>query len=126
MRYAPARAGRPCPFLAAAEYVNNFEALNELEFTDCLRLSVVDVDILKPDTGALQIERPLHTSSRGTSSSERQGSSGDLTPDPSGRAYAEPVSEGEEDEDMDLAPGAFAVSPSTVSSDVISVLFSKE
>jgi hypothetical protein len=66
----------------------------------------VDVDILKPDTGALQIERPLHSSSRGTSGSERQGSSsGVLTPDSSGRGYAEPVSEGEEDEQMDMMPG---------------------
>lgn len=74
-------------------------------------VTTVDVDILKPDTGALQIERPLHTSSKGTSASERQGSSssGIATPDIDhevGRnPYAEPVSEGEEDEDMDLTPG---------------------
>ena len=72
----------------------------------------MDVDILKPNTGALQIERPLHASSRGTSGSERQGSSssgsGIATPELKGRnPYAEPVSEGEEDEEMDLAPGQF-------------------
>lgn len=66
----------------------------------------MDVDILKPDTGALQIERPLHSTSRGTSASERQGSSGVLTPEHPPQGYTEPVSEGEEDEDMDLAPGA--------------------
>ena len=62
----------------------------------------MDVDILKPDTGAVQIERPVH-SSRGTSSSERHGSgsSGIATPELGTRnPYAEPVSEGEEDEDM--------------------------
>lgn len=68
----------------------------------------MDVDILKPDTGALQIERPLH-SSRGTSASERQSSSGILTPEDPRHVYAEPVSEGEEDEDMDLAPGLFYI-----------------
>lgn len=67
----------------------------------------VDVDILKPDTGALQIERPTHShtpTSRG-SNSDRQESSGILTPEDSRQPYAEPVSEGEEDEEMDLAPG---------------------
>ncbi|EKM58443.1 uncharacterized protein PHACADRAFT_252767 [Phanerochaete carnosa HHB-10118-sp] len=69
-------------------------------------LPQMDVDILKPDTGALQIERPLHSSSRGTSGSERQasGSSGVLTPEHPPQTYAEPVSEGEEDEPLDLAP----------------------
>ena len=70
----------------------------------------MDVDILKPDTGALQIERPLHASSKGTSASGRQGSSssGLETPELGTRMpYAEPVSEGEEDEEMDLAPGSY-------------------
>ncbi|PSR83226.1 hypothetical protein PHLCEN_2v5788 [Hermanssonia centrifuga] len=69
-------------------------------------LPQMDVDILKPDTGALQIERPLQSSSRGTSSSERQESSGVVTPEMGieSRHYTEPVSEGEEDEEMDLAP----------------------
>ena len=69
---------------------------------------LVDVDILKPDTGALQIERPIHGSSSRGSASDRHGSgsSGIATPDLGARnPYAEPVSEGEEDEAMDLAPG---------------------
>ena len=61
----------------------------------------MEVDILKPDTGVVTIERPLHSSSKGTSS--RAGTSGQTTPER--LQYAEPVSEGEEDEEMDLAPG---------------------
>jgi hypothetical protein len=69
----------------------------------------VDTDILKPDTGALSISRPAPNSSGGTS--ERQ-SGGDTTPEGEGEgegasklpAYTEPVSEGEEDEEMDVAP----------------------
>ena len=61
----------------------------------------MEVDILKPDTGALVIERPLQSSSKGTSS--RAGTSGQTTPERI--QYAEPVSEGEEDEAMDMAPG---------------------
>ena len=67
----------------------------------CLKFTV-DTDILKPDTGALSIERPLHTSSKG--SSERH-SSGISTPKDSKLPYHEPVSEGEDDEDMALVPG---------------------
>ncbi|KAI0767984.1 SPX-domain-containing protein [Trametes elegans] len=63
-------------------------------------LPQMEVDILKPDTGALVIERPLQSSSKGTSS--RTGTSGQTTPER--MQYAEPVSEGEEDEVMDLAP----------------------
>jgi hypothetical protein len=64
----------------------------------------VDVDILKPNTGYVSIERPL-TSSKGTSEQATSSDSG--TPaDPAepGVMYAEPLSEGEDDEDMDLAP----------------------
>ncbi|KAI0311287.1 VTC domain-containing protein [Amylostereum chailletii] len=69
-------------------------------------LPQMDVDILKPDTGLMSIARPQH--SHGASSkSSRQGSSGIPTPDGDGdgdkQAYVEPVSEGEEDEVMDLA-----------------------
>lgn len=60
------------------------------------RMLPVDIDILKPSTGYLSVERP--SSSKG--SPERQ-SSGDNTPS---QAYAEPVSEGEEDESMDMVP----------------------
>ncbi|KAI0635587.1 SPX-domain-containing protein [Trametes polyzona] len=63
-------------------------------------LPQMEVDILKPDTGALVIERPLQSSSKGTSS--RTGTSGQTTPER--MQYAEPVSEGEEDEAMDMAP----------------------
>ncbi len=63
----------------------------------------MEVDILKPDTGVVTIERPLHSSSKGTSS--RAGTSGQTTPERV--QYTEPVSEGEDDEEMDLAPGKF-------------------
>ncbi|KAI6108019.1 SPX-domain-containing protein [Pisolithus sp. B1] len=61
-------------------------------------LPQMDIDILKPNTGYLTVERPATSSSKGT---PEQGSSGLMTPS---HAYAEPVSEGEEDEDMDLVP----------------------
>jgi hypothetical protein len=69
----------------------------------------VDTDILKPDTGALAIARPTSTShSRNTSSRE---AASPLTPDSSGSgagsgaaAYAEPVSEGEDDEEVAREP----------------------
>ncbi|RDX57094.1 SPX-domain-containing protein [Lentinus brumalis] len=63
-------------------------------------LPQMEVDILKPDTGVVTIERPLHSSSKGTSS--RAGTSGQTTPER--LQYTEPVSEGEDDEEMDLAP----------------------
>ncbi|KAH0833088.1 hypothetical protein J3R83DRAFT_12080 [Lanmaoa asiatica] len=61
-------------------------------------LPQMDTDILKPSTGYLTVERPLASSSR---ASLEQGRSGDTTPS---RMYTEPVSEGEEDEVMDLTP----------------------
>jgi len=63
----------------------------------------VDTDILKPDTGSVPFER-RSIPSPGVRSAE--GSSGLQTPDrrSSGHQYTEPVSEGEEDEEMDLAP----------------------
>ncbi|KAI5983398.1 SPX-domain-containing protein [Pisolithus albus] len=61
-------------------------------------LPQMDIDILKPNTGYLTVERPGTSSSKGT---PEQGSSGLMTPS---HAYAEPVSEGEEDEDLDLVP----------------------
>lgn len=64
----------------------------------------MDTDILKPDTGALTIERPMHVSSKGTSASE-QRSSGVTTPENVRVAYTEPLSEGEEDEERELLPG---------------------
>jgi hypothetical protein len=63
---------------------------------------VVDTDILKPDTGYLTIiERPVASmsgSSRGTTEHHASGSSGSHSP--TAESYAEPVSEGEEDEIM--------------------------
>lgn len=56
----------------------------------------VDIDILKPNTGYMTVERPV--SSKGTPEGQ---SSGTMTPP---QVYPEPVSEGEEDEAMDLAP----------------------
>jgi len=68
-------------------------------------LPQMDTDILKPDTGALTIERPMQSSSKGTSElSNGRGSSGLATPEDGHVHYTEPVSEGEEDEEMDLAP----------------------
>ena len=69
---------------------------------------LVDVDILKPDTGVVTIERPTQSSSKVTSSR----TSGQTTPE---RVhYTEPVSEGEdEDEGMDLAPGPSLPLPCT-------------
>ncbi len=63
----------------------------------------VDTDILKPDTGYLQvIERPTHTASTSSKGSGRRtpstGSSIEETP------YTEPVSEGEDDDDMEGTP----------------------
>ena len=68
-----------------------------------LKCNAVDTDILKPDTGSVPFERKSPLSSRFHST---EGSSGLQTPDRrnSGQQYTEPVSEGEEDEEMDLAP----------------------
>jgi hypothetical protein len=62
----------------------------------------MEANILKPDTGSVPFERPSQISSKQTSAG---GSSGDLSPTETGnRGYVEPVSEGEEDESMDMAP----------------------
>jgi hypothetical protein len=63
----------------------------------------VDADILKPDTGSVPFERISAPPSKLAST---EGSSGVQTPDrrSSGHQYTEPVSEGEEDEEMDLTP----------------------
>ncbi|KAL0060185.1 vacuolar transporter chaperone [Marasmius tenuissimus] len=62
-------------------------------------LPQMDTDIQKPDTGYLSvIERPAGSHSRGSST---QVSSGETSPRVK---YSEPLSEGEEDEDMDRAP----------------------
>ncbi|KAF9648672.1 SPX-domain-containing protein [Thelephora ganbajun] len=66
-------------------------------------LPQMDADILKPDTGSVPFERKSAPPSRFHSA---DGSSGLQTPDrrSSSHQYTEPVSEGEEDEEMDLAP----------------------
>lgn len=74
----------------------------------------MDVDILKPNTGFLTVERPSapNSNTHSKSTSERHISSGSATPDtpqtPEDErkrlGYAEPVSEGEEDERMDVGP----------------------
>ena len=63
----------------------------------------MDTDILKPDTGSVPFERKSVPPSRLHSA---EGSSGVQTPNRrnSGQQYTEPVSEGEEDEEMDVAP----------------------
>ncbi|KAK7050854.1 vacuolar transporter chaperone [Paramarasmius palmivorus] len=62
-------------------------------------LPQMDTDIQKPDTGYLSvIERPAGTSSKGSST---QVSSGETSPK---AKYTEPLSEGEDDEEMDRAP----------------------
>jgi hypothetical protein len=63
----------------------------------------VDTDILQPDTGSVPFERKSGPPTRLHSA---EGSSGLQTPDrrSTGQQYTEPVSEGEEDEEMDLAP----------------------
>ena len=64
----------------------------------------MDTDILKPNMGYQTIERPSHVSSSKGSSDPQ--SSGVLTPeaDLAANMYTEPVSDGEEDEDMDIGP----------------------
>ncbi|RDB26192.1 Vacuolar transporter chaperone 4 [Hypsizygus marmoreus] len=65
-------------------------------------LPQMDTDILKPDTGYLTvIERPAASSSGSTSkaATEHYGSSGSRS-SPETQSYAEPVSEGEEDEEF--------------------------
>jgi hypothetical protein len=64
----------------------------------------VDTDILKPDTGYLSIERPSTiASSKGTSDRQPSGL-GTPEADVNPSSYTEPVSDGEEDEDMDIVP----------------------
>jgi hypothetical protein len=63
----------------------------------------VDAGITKPDTGFRSVARPH---SLCTPNPDRR-SSGAPTPDPAdseGATYVEPVSEGEGDEDVDIAP----------------------
>ncbi|KAG6900596.1 hypothetical protein C0993_007819 [Termitomyces sp. T159_Od127] len=67
-------------------------------------LSSVDTDILKPDTGYLTfIERPGTSSATPSRSpTERHSSPTTSTPDNVSMAYVEPVSEGEDDDEMNM------------------------
>ncbi|KAI0067276.1 SPX-domain-containing protein [Artomyces pyxidatus] len=69
-------------------------------------LPQMDVDIIKPNTGFMTVERPQgsHFHNHSKTSSDRQSSSGLPTPDDDRTTYVEPVSEGEDDEQMDFAP----------------------
>lgn len=60
----------------------------------------MDIDILKPDTGKMHIERPSH---QGSASTSTGGSPMMSNPDLNHPGYTEPISEGEED-DYAVAP----------------------
>ena len=67
----------------------------------------MDIDIHKPDKGAMHIERPQHSSLHTPTTSSLSPHS-PQSPSPAAEqevfgAYTEPVSEGEEDENMDVA-----------------------
>ncbi|KAH7913594.1 VTC domain-containing protein [Hygrophoropsis aurantiaca] len=62
-------------------------------------LPQMDTDILKPNTGYLTVERPTRSTS--AKSTPDQQSSGAASPS---HAYTEPISEGEEDDDMAMSP----------------------
>ena len=96
LRNPPSAPCKSCPVLASTRSFSNTFVLQPP-----LTSRSVDVDITKPDTGFMTVERPH---SQRTPSEIR--SSGAPTPDATDgdRTYAEPLSEGEGDEDMDLAP----------------------
>lgn len=62
-------------------------------------LPQMDTDILKPNTGYLTVERPTKNTP-----DTQSGLLSPLSPVSPVHSYVEPVSEGEEDEEMDLAP----------------------
>lgn len=101
MRNIASSPRRSCSVLAPAKYVYRLSRHRSPPWTNT-RLTV-DTNILKPDTGSVPFERRSVPPSRLHSA---EGSSGLQTPDrrSTGHQYTEPVSEGEEDEEMDLAP----------------------
>lgn len=101
MRDVASPPRRPCSVLASTEYVHRYSRHRSPPWTNVRY--IVDTDILKPDTGSVPFERKSGPPSRLHSA---EGSSGLQTPDrrSTGNQYTEPVSEGEEDEEMDLAP----------------------
>jgi hypothetical protein len=63
----------------------------------------VETDILKPNTGYISVERPSHTpSSKSTSEPPTRQDTGILDDRPG--PYAEPESDGDDDEEMDIHP----------------------
>lgn len=68
-------------------------------FRAYLMTCAVDTDILKPNTGYLTVERPTKNTP-----DTQSGLLSPLSPVSPVHSYVEPVSEGEEDEEMDLAP----------------------
>lgn len=75
----------------------------------------MDIDILKPDTGTMHIERPSH---QGSASASSGGSPVISAPDIHHQAYTEPISEGEED-DYALAPALNEHIAAGLSSDAV-------
>ena len=88
---------RSCAILASAKYVSSY--LISKQFIDVASL-LVDIDILKPDTGKVHIERPSHSASASVNETP-ETTTPDLEPI---RPYAEPNSEGEEDEERAVTP----------------------
>lgn len=62
-------------------------------------MPAVDIDILKPDTGKMHIERPTHSATPSAVESPEI-----TTPEPERRHYTEPISEGEDDDEYAVAP----------------------
>ncbi|TFY71676.1 hypothetical protein EVG20_g1331 [Dentipellis fragilis] len=70
-------------------------------------LPQMDVDILKPNTGFMTVARPHSSQPSSRGGTERLGSSGAPSPDADAErhtAYVEPLSEGEDEEPLDMAP----------------------
>ncbi|KAA1467736.1 SPX-domain-containing protein [Dentipellis sp. KUC8613] len=70
-------------------------------------LPQMDVDILKPNTGFMTVARPHSSQPSSRGGTERLGSSGAPSPDADTErrtAYVEPLSEGEDEEPLDMAP----------------------
>ena len=74
----------------------------------------MDIDILKPDTGKMHIERPSHSASASAVESPEVA-----TPEPERRPYTEPVSEGEEDDEYAVAPAPDEVKASGLSGEAV-------
>lgn len=98
MCHSPTSSCGSRTFLAPSKFVCN---TRHRTIADC---HLVDIDILKPDSGKMHIERPSHSNSASTSGGVSPIAS---TPDLQQRRYTEPVSEGEEDDDYAVAPALY-------------------